>query len=611
MCGIVGYVGGARSAQQVLLDGLRRLEYRGYDSAGVAILDGGRLGIDRAVGKLGNLDERLRAKPLAGRVGLGHTRWATHGRPSERNAHPHRAGSVAVVHNGIIENYLELRAELLAAGRTLASETDTELVAHLIDQAVAGGADLLSAVRAATCRLVGSYALGVVCEADADHLVVAKNGGSPIILGVGQGESFLGSDIPAILPYTRQILFLADGEFAVLSRDGVQITDADGHLVERAPMLIQWDPVSAEKGGYDRFMQKEIFEQPRAIRDTLGTRVADGVDDIELDGIDLSPEVAKRIDRIYLVACGTAYYACLIGKYMLEQIARVPVEVDLASEFRYRQPLIDQGCLLVPVSQSGETADTLAALREGRQRGARVLCVTNTRDSSIARESHDVLYTHAGPEIGVASTKCFTTQLVALYLLALKLGVSRRALGEEELAAACQELRRLPRMVERVLELDGAIRAVAQRYFHASNFLFLGRGIMFPIALEGALKLKEISYIHAEGYAAGEMKHGPIALIDENMPVVVIANRSAVYDKVLSNLEEVRARDGRVIAIATEGDERIAELAHDVIRVPALSDHLTPILATVPVQLLAYHIATLKGTDVDQPRNLAKSVTVE
>jgi glucosamine--fructose-6-phosphate aminotransferase (isomerizing) len=391
------------------------------------------------------------------------------------------------------------------------------------------------------------------------------------------------------------------------------VTDAQGHLVDREPRTINWDPVSAEKGGYDRFMQKEIFEQPRAIRETLGTRIpqSQGQGDLDLDGIDLGPQVAKGIDRVYLVACGTAYYACMIGKYMIEQMAGIPVEVDLASEFRYRQPVIDQNCLLVPVSQSGETADTLGALREGKSRGARVLSISNTRESTIARESHDVLYTHAGPEIGVASTKCFSTQVVALYLLALKLGVSRQAVTSVGLDAAVAELRRLPRLVERCLQRDDQIRAVAKRYFKATNFLFLGRGIMYPVAMEGALKLKEISYIHAEGYAAGEMKHGPIALIDENMPVVVIAERSDVYDKVISNLEEVRARDGRVIAIASEGDETIASKADAVIRIPQAGPLLTPLLATIPVQLLAYHVATFKGTDVDQPRNLAKSVTVE
>jgi glucosamine--fructose-6-phosphate aminotransferase (isomerizing) len=407
------------------------------------------------------------------------------------------------------------------------------------------------------------------------------------------------------------MLFLEDGEFAALSREGVQITDADGRQVERPQKVIQWDPVSAEKGGYDRFMQKEIFEQPRAIRDTIGTRVRQDDGKLDLDGIDLSCEAVKKIERIFLIACGTAYYSCLVGKYMIEQIAGIPAEVDLASEFRYRRPIVDQGCLVVPVSQSGETADTLAALREAKQRGARVLSICNARDSTIARESHDVLYTHAGPEIGVASTKAFTTQLVVLYLLALKLGMERKTLVGQELDSAIADLRRLPRMVEETLQLDPQIRQVAHRYFRVPNFLFLGRGIMYPIALEGALKLKEISYIHAEGYAAGEMKHGPIALIDENMPVLVIANRSPVYDKVVSNLEEVKARDGQVIAIASTGDEKIAERADAVIRIPDLGEYLTAIVATLPVQLLAYHVATFKGTDVDQPRNLAKSVTVE
>ncbi len=611
MCGIVGYVGRTRAVQEVLLDGLRRLEYRGYDSAGVAVWDGRKLQIRRAVGKLSNLDAELRGDPLAGELGLGHTRWATHGKPSVPNAHPHLAGSIAIIHNGIVENYREICAELERAGRTILSDTDTELVAHLIDQQVEAGRDLLSAVRAAAGRLLGSYALAVISTKTPDHIVVAKNGGSPIIFGLGQGESFLGSDIPALLPHTRQMLFLADGEFAVLSRDGVQLVDANGHLIERAPRTIQWDPVSAERGGFDHFMQKEIFEQPRALRDTLGTRLREDELDLDLDGIDLSPAAVKSIERVTLVACGTAHYATLVGKYLIEQIAGLPCEVDLASEYRYRRPVVGAHTLLMPVSQSGETADTLAALREGKARGARVLAICNTRDSAIARESHDVLYTIAGPEIGVASTKCFTSQVLALYLLALKLGIARKTLDAEPLRQAFAALRSLPRIVEKTLALDGHIRAVAHRYFRATNFLFLGRGIMYPIALEGALKLKEISYIHAEGYAAGEMKHGPIALIDQNMPVVVIANKSPVYDKMISNLEQVRARDGQVIAIASEGDDAIAEKADAVIRIPELGEHLTALLATIPVQLLAYHVATLKGTDVDQPRNLAKSVTVE
>jgi glucosamine--fructose-6-phosphate aminotransferase (isomerizing) len=595
----------------VLIDGLRRLEYRGYDSAGVAIFENGTISVRRALGKLENLEGILRDKPIPGRVGIGHTRWATHGKPSERNAHPHRAGSVVIVHNGIIENYRDLRQEIEAVGRPVESETDTELIAHLVDMELEAGRDMLSAVRAACARLEGSYAFGALSTSDRDHIVAAKNGGSPIILGLGEKEAYLASDIPAILPYTRQMLFLEDGEFAVLSEDGAEICDSEGHLVERPPMPIQWDPVSAEKGGYDRFMQKEIFEQPRAILDTIGNRVHEAHSDLELDGIDLGPQAAQRIGRIYLVACGTANYSSMVGKYLYEQIAGIPAEVDLASEFRYRNPILDESCVVVPVSQSGETADTLAALRRGKASGSRVISICNVRDATIARESDDVLYTHAGPEIGVASTKAFTTQIVAHYLLALKLGISRGRVSPEEARVHIQNLMRLPRLVERTLSLDETLRAIAHKYFHSTNFLFLGRGIMYPIALEGALKLKEISYIHAEGYAAGEMKHGPIALIDEDMPVLVIANRSAVYEKVVSNLEQVRSRDGQVIAVISEDDREIAGKVNDVIRIPDLGEYLTSILATVPLQLLAYHVAVAKGTDVDQPRNLAKSVTVE
>jgi len=611
MCGIVGYVGRERRAMDVLIDGLRRLEYRGYDSAGVAIFNEGEISVRRALGKLANLEKSLVGEPIDGHLGIGHTRWATHGKPSERNAHPHRAGSVVVVHNGIVENYRQLRQDIEAAGRELQSETDTELIAHLIEMEMAESDDILSAVRAACGKLEGSYALGAYSQDDPSHMVAAKNGGSPIILGLGEGEAFLASDIPAILPYTRQMVFLEDGEFAVLSEEGVELCDADGRLFEREPRPIQWDPVSAEKGGYDRFMQKEIFEQPRAVLDTIGTRVREAEAEVELDGIEIEPGAAKAIDRISLVACGTAYYSCMVGKYLYEQIAGIPAEVDLASEFRYRRPILGDRVCVVPVSQSGETADTLAALRQGLESGSRVLSICNVRDSSIARESHDVLYTHAGPEIGVASTKAFTTQIVAHYLLALKLAQARGRLSAEESQSHIQNLVRLPRMMEQTLALDEPVRAIAQKYFHASNFLFLGRGIMYPIALEGALKLKEISYIHAEGYAAGEMKHGPIALIDADMPVLVIATQGAVYDKVVSNLEQVRTRDGQVIALASEGDTEISDKADDVIRIPDLGDYLTAVLATVPLQLLAYHVAVLKGTDVDQPRNLAKSVTVE
>jgi glucosamine--fructose-6-phosphate aminotransferase (isomerizing) len=611
MCGIVGYVGREGRAVEVLVDGLRRLEYRGYDSAGVAVFEAGAISIRRAVGKLGNLEALLRDRPLRGRVGVGHTRWATHGKPSERNAHPHKAGSVVVVHNGIMENYRELRTELEAAGHEILSDTDTELIAHLIDDRLRAGSDLVTAVREACGRVIGSYAFGVLSETDPEHIVVAKHGGSPIVLGVGEKQNFLASDIPAILPYTRHMLFLEDGEFAVLSEDGVQVLDRDGRPIDREPRAIGWDPVSAEKGGYDRFMQKEIFEQPRAITDTIGTRVLEAEGEVDLNGIDLSPERVAGVRRIALVACGTAWHACLTGKYMIEQLAGIPCDVDLASEFRYRQPILGPDVLVIPVSQSGETADTLAALREAKAQGSRVLAVCNVRDATIARESHDVLYTHAGPEIGVASTKAFTTQVVALYMLALKLALVRGRLAGDAARGRVRELLRLPRLVERTLQLDDPVRQIAHKYMHATDFLFLGRGVMVPIAFEGALKLKEISYIHAEAYAAGEMKHGPIALIDEKMPVVVIANRSPIYDKVVSNLEQVRARDGMVIAVATEGDEAIAQKANDVIYVPDLGEYLTAVLVTVPLQLLAYHVAMLKGTDVDQPRNLAKSVTVE
>jgi len=611
MCGIVGYVGRESRAADVLIDGLRRLEYRGYDSAGVAILEGDVLEVRRAKGKLINLEGNLRERPLQGRLGIGHTRWATHGKPSERNAHPHRAGSIVIVHNGIIENYRELRAELEASGADIQSDTDTELIAHLIEGRVKEGRDLLTAVREACMRLTGSYALGAICEDEPSLLVTAKNGGSPIIVGQGDKEAFLASDIPAVLPHTRDIISLHDGDFAVLGEDGIQVVDINGRPIDREFQVIQWDPVSAEKGGFDHFMQKEIFEQPRAITDTIGTRVNEAEQDVDLDGIEFTRTELDELQGVTLVACGTSYYASLLGKYMIEQLAGIPVEVDLASEFRYRKPIVGPKRIVIPVSQSGETADTLAAVAEAKNQGARILAICNVRESTIARASGDVLYTQAGPEIGVASTKAFVTQAVALYLIALKMGIVRGLLSKDEIRSRLHDLMRLPRMVEGVLELDGEIQKVARRYFKAKDFLYLGRGIMFPIALEGALKLKEISYIHAEGYAAGEMKHGPIALIDENMPVVVIATKGELHDKLVSNLEQVRARDGQVIAIASTGDLEIAEKANEVLQVDDLGEFLTSILVVVPLQLLAYHIATLKGTDVDQPRNLAKSVTVE
>ncbi len=611
MCGIVGYIGREYRATDVLLDGLRRLEYRGYDSAGVAILEGDRLEVRRAKGKLVNLEGSLRERPLNGHLGIGHTRWATHGKPSERNAHPHRAGSVVIVHNGIIENYRELRSALERRGAVIQSDTDTELIAHLIDEFVQAGRDLLSAVRAACRELTGSYAIAVVCDKEPTLFVTAKQGGSPIIIGQGDKQAFLASDIPAVLPYTRNIISLRDGDFAVLAEDGIQVVDIEGRLLEREFQAVQWDPISAEKGGFDHFMQKEIFEQPRAITDTIGTRVNESDLDVDLDGIEFTREELDGLHGVTLVACGTSYYASLLGKYMIEQLAGIPCEVDLASEFRYRKPIVGAKRIVIPVSQSGETADTLAALEEGKRQGARILAICNVRESTIARASDDVLYTQAGPEIGVASTKAFVTQAVALYLIALKLGIVRGRLSRDEIRSRLHDVMRLPRLVEGVLGLNDEILRVARQYFKAQDFLYLGRGIMFPIAMEGALKLKEITYIHAEGYAAGEMKHGPIALIDENMPVVVIATKGELHDKLISNLEQVRARDGQVIAIASKGDDEIGEKANEVLYIDDLGEYLTAILAVVPLQLLAYHIATLKGTDVDQPRNLAKSVTVE
>jgi glucosamine--fructose-6-phosphate aminotransferase (isomerizing) len=612
MCGIVGYVGASDRAQDMIMDGLRRLEYRGYDSAGIAVVDDGKLRVVRAKGKLVNLESALRDVPLAGSIGIGHTRWATHGKPSEQNAHPHVAGSIAVIGNGIVENFRELRDELSARGCVFKSETDTEIISHLIHEGRRGGLGLVEAVRAAARRLEGSYAIAVVDETLPDRIVIAKNGGNPIIIGQGRGENYVASDIPTILPYTRHVMVLRDQEIGVVGTDSIELSSFAGARIERELKLIQWDPVQAEKGGYDRFMQKEIHEQPRAISDTLGTRVQDEAGNVDLDGIRLEPAFVRDLAGIALVGCGTAWHAGLLGRYMIERIARIPCDVDLASEFRYRDPLVGPRHLIIPVSQSGETADTLAALREGSAKGATSLAVCNVHESTIAREAQHVLYTHAGPEIGVASTKAFTTQVVALYLIALKLGLLRGSIGPEHVRSAARELRRLPRLVDDALLAWNAIEGIARKYMHASDFLFLGRGFGFPVALEGALKLKEISYIHAEGYASGEMKHGPIALIAEGVPVVIVANQVSTYQKIISNAEEVRARGGSVIAIVDEANREAERYADDVVRVPVTeSEPLGAVLATVPLQILAYHVATLKGTDVDQPRNLAKSVTVE
>ena len=606
MCGIVGYAG-TRDASTVLLRSLRRLEYRGYDSAGVAVVEGDRTQVLRCRGKLAALEKLLAENPPRGTVGIGHTRWATHGRPSDENAHPHRVGSVAVVHNGIVENHAALRERLQATGREFTSQTDTEVIAHLVDEALGAGATTLAeAVRRALRQIEGSYAIAVVSDRHPEEIVAAKNA-SPLVVGLGDGERFLASDAPAILEYTRDMIFLEEGDVVALSRDSVQLTDLDGNLRVRTPRTITWTAAQAEKAGYPHFMLKEIHEQPQAVSDTLRSRLLLDENDVTLDGQTLG-EIGGRV---VLLGCGTSYHAGLVGKFLIENIARVPCEVDLASEFRYREPVVAAPDLVVPISQSGETLDTLCAVKEAKARGARALAICNVVDSAIARASDLVLYTHAGPEIGVASTKCFTAQLAALTLLAIHLGRRNGRLSTEAAAALLAELVQMPSKMSETLRAVGNPRELARKYMHARDFLFLGRGTNYPIALEGALKLKEISYIHAEGYAAGEMKHGPIALIDDGLPVVVIATQGKGYDKVMSNLAEVHAREGHVIAVATRGDDAIRALCQDVLWVEDAPALLQPLLTVLPLQLLAYSMAVARGTDVDQPRNLAKSVTVE
>ncbi|TXD34151.1 glutamine--fructose-6-phosphate transaminase (isomerizing) [Lujinxingia vulgaris] len=611
MCGIVGYVG-EQTCSDILLSGLRKLEYRGYDSAGIAIADDeGQVQICRAEGKLARLEAAYHREPFDGSIGLGHTRWATHGRPTELNAHPHRAGQVVVAHNGIIENYLELKDELRARGREFSSETDTEVVAHLIDDALEQGA---TSLHQATCqaleRIEGSYALLVMRSENPEELVVARFA-SPMVVARGSSGAFAASDVPAVLSHTRDFIFLEDGDTAVLSRQGIEIFDAACAPVERPVKTISWDPISAEKQGYKHFMLKEIFEQPARIIDTLRGRVSVERGEVNLPELALDEDAVKAIDKIVFVACGTSFFAAQVGRYMIEQHARIPVEVELASEFRYRDPIVSANTVVIGVSQSGETADTLAALREARALGARTLCVCNVIESTIARESDGVLYTHAGPEIGVASTKAFTTQLAAMGMLAICLGRLRGTLATEDARKLIEALREVPAEMEVMLRDMTPYEAIARQFSKAHSFLYLGRGNQFPIAAEGALKLKEISYIHAEGYAAGEMKHGPIALIDKQLPVVVLCPKNRVYEKTASNLEEVRARGGRIIAIGNEGDERLDQFADVVIRLPEAAEFVQPLISVVAVQLIAYHIADFKGTDVDQPRNLAKSVTVE
>jgi glucosamine--fructose-6-phosphate aminotransferase (isomerizing) len=609
MCGIVGYVGPRRAAP-ILFEGLKKLEYRGYDSAGLALHQGSSLEVIRAVGKLENLGRAIETRKLDGTTGIGHTRWATHGRPTEPNAHPHVAGDVAVVHNGIIENHLELKRELSREGISFQSDTDTEIVAHLVHRALGAGITLFDAVRVALSRVRGAYAIAVISGRESDRIVVAKSA-SPLVLGLGDGETLCGSDIPAMLAHTRKMVFLEDGEMAELTKDGVRIETIEGKRVERQARHIDWTPMQAEKGGYKHFMLKEIFEQPRAIEDTLRGRIS--LDDGEFVDAEmgLTAEIVRGVDRVYFVACGTSYHACLAGRYWVEQFARLPAQAELASEVRYREPVFSPTDLVVAVSQSGETADTLAAVKAAREQGARILAVANVLDSAIPRMADGALYTHAGPEIGVASTKAFTTQLAVLLLLAAYLGRRRGVLDPDRARSIQSALVGLPTLMRRTLERKDSVWEIARKWQHAQHMLFLGRGLGYPIALEGALKLKEISYAHAEGYAAGEMKHGPIALIDEDMPVVVLMPRDTHYEKTLGNVQEVRARDGRVLAVATDGDGEVARLAEHVMLIPEAAEAVLPLLTVLPLQLLAYYIADLKGTDVDQPRNLAKTVTVE
>ena len=609
MCGIVGYIG-PRDATPIVLDGLKRLEYRGYDSAGIATISRGTVNISRAEGKLINLGKKLQEQPLVGQPGIGHTRWATHGRPSEINAHPHNVNGFVVVHNGIIENYLDLKNRLREQGHAFNSETDTEIIAHLVEEHYKTCGNFEAAVRMTLGEVRGAYAVAILCDKEPDKLIAAKLG-SPLVVGQGEGEYFVASDIPAMLSHTKEMIFLEDGELVVFTAQNMTITTLDGTPVEKTPKTITWSPVMAEKDGYRHFMLKEIHEQPRAIADTIAGRINDDHAGVFLEGLDLEDGFLKALERIYIVACGTSWHAALVGKFLLEKHARIPVEVDIASEFRYRNPLVTGKTLTLVISQSGETADTLAALREAHGKGGKVLAICNVVESSIARESDGVIYTHAGPEIGVASTKAFTTQLVALYLFTLYLGRLRGNLDQDASSNMLEALVSLPRKVEQCLELDAQIEEIAQGLTTVHDFLYLGRGNQYPIALEGALKLKEISYIHAEGYPAGEMKHGPIALIDEQLPVVVIAPHNDTMDKVAANMEEVQARGGRVVAVTDRVATGLTDKAEAVLVVPPIVDDLMPVLTSIPMQLLAYHIAVLKGTDVDQPRNLAKSVTVE
>jgi glucosamine--fructose-6-phosphate aminotransferase (isomerizing) len=614
MCGIIGYIG-PKEVVPVLIDGLRKLEYRGYDSAGVAVVRGGMVNLRRSAGKLSNLESAIVSDPIAGDYGVGHTRWATHGRPTEENAHPHRdcTGKIVVVHNGIIENYLDLKRELQRQGHTFVTETDTEIVAHLVEREMKDDG-LENAVRRALMLMRGLFALVLISADDPEKIIAVRNG-PPIVVGLGDGEFFVASDIPAILSHTRDVVFLGDEEMAIITRTGVSFTDFFGRPVSAATQRVLWDPIMAEKAGYKHFMLKEIFEQPTAARETILGRVSQDSGRVFLDDMRISEAQLSAVDRVTILACGTSWHAGLVGKFLIEQLARIPVDVDYGSEYRYRSPIVSSRTLAIVITQSGETADTLAALREAKKDGARSIAICNVVGSMATRETDGTVYTHAGPEIGVASTKAFTSQLVALYLLALRLGQARGTLTPEASKPHIDALLQLPVLLEQTLKLAPEVEEIAARFQARTDFLYLGRGINYPIALEGALKLKEISYIHAEGYPAGEMKHGPIALIDERMPVVTIAPHDSVFEKMIGNMQEVKARGGSVIALTSSGDDKldaILDRSKDfILEVPRTSDLLTPIVMTVPLQLLAYDIAVRRGCDVDQPRNLAKSVTVE
>jgi glucosamine--fructose-6-phosphate aminotransferase (isomerizing) len=612
MCGIVGYVG-QRNASEIIVDGLRRLEYRGYDSAGLVVLDGGRLTIHRRPGKIADLAALLEGQPAPGGIGLGHTRWATHGPPSESNSHPHAdcSGSLAVVHNGIIENYLPLKQRLRQAGHVFRSQTDTEVIAHLLEQHLAEGREPVEAVRCTLRELRGAYALGVLSTAAPDRLIVAKHGAGSVVVGLGREGTFLASDIPAMLPNTRDVVILEDGELAVLTATGVELSTLAGEPVHRASSRITWDAAHAQKGGYPHFMLKEIHEQPQAVTDTFRGRVVEDAGAVALPDLGLTAEEIRAFRRVVLVACGTSYNAALAGRFMLEELAGLPAEVDISSEFRYRSLVLGPDTLVIAISQSGETADTLGAAKAAHALGAPVLAITNVVGSALARESRATVYTHAGPEIGVASTKTFTSTVTVCYLLALALGRERRYLSPTDGRKRIEDLLEIPRLITRAISLNPEVAVLARTLAGYEHFLYLGRGVNHPVALEGALKLKELSYIHAEGYAAGEMKHGPIALIEERVPVLAVAPRDPSYDRILGNVEEVKARGGRVVALCHQGDTELAGRADHVLVVPPTPDLLSPLVSVVPLQLLAYHLALVRGCNVDQPRNLAKSVTVE